>query len=273
MKELSLKEIQEQSYIVLRKIDEICKKEDITYFLAYGTLIGAVRHNDYIPWDDDVDIWMPREDYKRFINYCINHKEKIKGFELHHYRTNKKYIYPIARFSNKKFKIVYENTKEYGLGVFVDIYPLDGIDVEDKRYLKSMQRLFKLAQTCGVDHFIATNSVLRNILKYPYYLISRLIYLPKLLEYIDKKAQKYSFNESEKVLCTTWFWGKIEICSREVFENSIMHKFGKYSFPIPKDYHQILTIKYGDYMKLPPESERCGHHFYKVYRKSENSDI
>ena len=125
-KELSLKEIQQGSYEILKVIKRIFDENNWRYYLVYGTLIGAVRHNGFIPWDDDIDIWIPRPDYEKFIDYCIEHKEELYPLELIHYKTNDKYIYPIARMSDSRYIINYDNAKEYGLGLFVALYPVAG---------------------------------------------------------------------------------------------------------------------------------------------------
>lgn len=265
MTELSLKEIQNESYKVLEMIDDICKKERIQYFLTYGTLLGAVRHNDIIPWDDDIDILMPRPDYERFIEYCIRNKDELIPFTIKHYRCCKQYIYPIARFTNTSFIVEYQDTKDYGLGTFVDIYPIDGIDPNDIKYIKKMKRLFRLIQTTGVNHFMSTGSFITNTIKMPFYLFTRLLNINKLIKYSDQAAQKYPYGSTQYAVCTCW---EIQdICYTADFKYPIEHKFRDRNFPIPCGYEHLLEIKYGDYMRLPPEEKRYGHHNYKVYKK------
>ena len=135
--ELTIKEIQAGSLEVLKKFIDICDGQDLQYFIAYGSLIGVVRHKGFIPWDDDLDVWMPRRDYELFINYCINNSNSIKPFQLMHYRTNPNYVYAIARLSDSRYETDYNNIKEYGLGLFIDIYPLEGWE-NDPRYIKNI---------------------------------------------------------------------------------------------------------------------------------------
>ena len=97
MRELSMTEIQTGSLEILKKIDAICNECNFRYFLAYGTLIGAVRHNGFIPWDDDIDIWMPRSDYDSFIQYCEKNKDNIRPFVLMSQYNNKNYPFGISR--------------------------------------------------------------------------------------------------------------------------------------------------------------------------------
>ena len=113
MKKLSLREIQLESYNILLQVKRICEHNNFKYFLTYGTLLGAIRHNGFIPWDDDLDIMMPRSDYERFIQFCIDHHDDLLPYELKHYKTCDQYIYPIARLSNSNFYAQYENAKDY----------------------------------------------------------------------------------------------------------------------------------------------------------------
>ena len=148
-KELTLQEIQQETFKVLCKIKEIFDANGWKYYLAYGTLIGAIRHNGFIPWDDDIDIFVPRSDYEKFIDYCIKNKDAIYPFELIHYRTNKNYIFTIGRFSDSRYKIDYNTKKAYGLGLFVDLYPLDFYDLNDKKTISKINRINKKIQILG----------------------------------------------------------------------------------------------------------------------------
>ena len=108
-KELSLSEIQAGSLRILKTIDKVCNILNLRYFLAYGTLIGAIRHKNFIPWDDDIDIMMPRDDYKLLIDYFIKHKDELTPLELFSYYNNPKYPYMISRISDNRFYLDVEN--------------------------------------------------------------------------------------------------------------------------------------------------------------------
>lgn len=270
--ELSLEEIQQESFKVLLKIKEIFDENGWEYYLAYGTLIGAVRHKGFIPWDDDIDIWVPRSDYEKFINYCIENKESLYPFELHHYKTNKKYIYTIARFSDSRYKIDYTNTKDYGLGLFVDIYPLDGLNKKDKGLIRKIRFLQMLIWMCGSKKMIKGNNKIINILKVPIYCIVKILHIDrfinKLLIKDDKLSQKYSFENSEYVDCICWCKDLQGIKKDELQKNKdMLLEFNGEKFKVPYEYDKVLKKYFGDYMKLPPEEERIAHHFYSAYKK------
>ena len=111
--ELSLQEIQKGSLEILRIVAKICDKQGLIYYLAYGTLIGAIRHKGFIPWDDDIDIWMPRNDYKKFIEYFIKHKDELKPYELFSVYNNVDYPYEISRISDNRYVLDVDNEAPY----------------------------------------------------------------------------------------------------------------------------------------------------------------
>lgn len=268
-KELTLKEIQQESFNILKKIKEIFDKNGWKYYLTYGTLIGTIRHEGFIPWDDDIDIWVPRNDYEKFIQYCKENKETLKPFELFHYSTNEKFIYPIARFSDSRYFIDYKDTIDYGLGLFVDIYPIDDFNIDYKKHYSRYRREMKYIKILGRGKFVPSKSKLKTILKYPHYLMIKNRNLNKLLKKFDESFKKYSSEKSEYFLCgweeTYKKYSKESLHGKDNLE--CMKKFNGELFRVPYKYDELLRIMYGDYMKLPPENERIGHHFYKVYKK------
>lgn len=269
-RELTLNEIQDKTFLVLKKIKEICEEENIKYWLSYGTLIGAIRHEGFIPWDDDIDIQMPREDYEKFISYCMKNKEKLKPFELFHYKTSTKYIYPIARFSDSRYINIYNNDKDYGLGLFVDIYPMDDCNAKSKKLIISTKFYRSIIGICGCKKLfssVSLTSKIKRILFYPFY---KLINLNKLLEKYDSLFKNNCFG-SGNYDCFIWTNAHPQFTKAE-FEEITSAKFCGDYFNIPKKYDYILSCLYNDYMTLPPEEERIGHHFYKVYKKDTIND-
>lgn len=265
MKELTLGEIQQGSFQILKKIKAICDQNNLSYFLDYGTLIGAVRHQGFIPWDDDIDIAMPRKDYEKLINLYLNNKAIFAPYELMHFKTNKKYIYPIARLSDPAYSIKYSNAKDYGLGLFVDIYPLDGVNLKDKKQIKKLNHLCSLIYVAGNKHMSKARNILRNIPKLICFVWSRFLDINKLLKKNDKLAQKYDYDKCDDIGCIAiepWINFK-----KSLFSETILMKFEDSKFNVPKAYDQRLKEYYGDYMKLPPENERIGHHNYSCTKK------
>lgn len=123
MKKITIEEAKKIELDILSYIDDFCKKNNIEYFINYGTLIGAVRHKGFIPWDDDIDISMTRENYDKFIEYYKNDKSKYKLLAL---ETNKHYFNNFAKIVDSTTRI--DNTriyKSYPSGIFIDIFPMD----------------------------------------------------------------------------------------------------------------------------------------------------
>lgn len=270
MRELTLQEIQQGSYQVLLKFKEICDELQLNYFLAYGTLIGAIRHKGFIPWDDDIDVWMPRSDYEKFIQYCIDHEEDTKPSVLKHYKTCKEYIYPIARLVDTRYKIDYADAKEYGLGLFIDIYPLDGVKVGSKKQTKMRKRYMSKILMLGANHYIKSKSGFKNFLKSIYYAIYKKTDLNHIIAKADKALQQYSYEKYDSVACTVW--ETKECFDKSDFASAIDVEFNGDLFKAPCGYDRLLTKGYGDYMQLPPESERIAHHFYKAYSLDDTNE-
>lgn len=263
--ELNLKEIQEVNFEILKKFKEIFDENGWKYYLAYGTLLGAIRHEGYIPWDDDVDVWVPRPDYEKFIKYAQENTDKLKPFELIHYSTNENYVYPIARFSNSNYIVEYNTVKDYGLGVFIDVYPLDGINPNDKKYLKKIKRINRRISLLGNKKYIKSKSLIKNILKYPYYLMIKNMNLQKQIEKNDMLSQKYKIEE-EWFGCISWEPNFLYKRKWLEEEKESYKNFNGEKFRVPTNYDEILKIDYGDYMKLPPRAQQKPHHNYKVYK-------
>lgn len=270
-KELTLREIQLGELEVLKKVKQICEEIGLNYFLFCGTLLGAVRHKGIIPWDDDIDVAMIRDDYEKFISYCTKHEEDILPFKLYHYSTKKDYIYPIARLVDTRYWIDYQDYRDYDLGLFVDLYPLDGcgnsIEERNNIFKKVRGNLLPLitlgARTNVLYNHGIINYISKNILRF----IARIIGQNRLIREIDERAIKYCQQESNYVMCVIWDTFPNEYFYADSFKDLIEIPFEDCTFKVPAKYDEVLRMQYGDYMQLPPEEERVGHHCYRAYLK------
>ena len=148
--------MQEGALNILKKLDGICREQGLRYFLFYGTLIGAIRHKGFIPWDDDLDVAMPRPDFDKLVAYCRQHRQELQPMQLMTVDDNPQYVYPIARFSDTRYRVKYQGIRDYGLGLFVDIYPLDGCgntEEEAKAWVQQPMRDVKFINCCAADRF------------------------------------------------------------------------------------------------------------------------
>lgn len=273
MKELTTREMQEVSLEILHTIASICEKQHFRYALIYGTLIGAVRHKGYIPWDDDVDIMMPRPDYDRLLEYLKENIADYPHLKVFNREECPEYPYMITRISDQRYRIEMENEKPFGLGVFIDIYPYDGLgDNKEEAVAFGMKgdRLSSFCYQATREHFAieTTTSTFRKLIKYPVYLFSKMIGKDYFQNQLAKLARVKDYDNSEYVGCVIWLsWGEKDIFPREWFDETILVPFEKYEFRIPKEFDKVLRHEYGDYMILPPEKDRVGHHYFKAYKK------
>ena len=267
--EVSIEEIHQVQLELLKKIAKICDEQSLTYFLCWGTLIGAIRHNGFIPWDDDVDIVMLRPDYEKLIAYFKDHEESLSPIRLLHYSTSREYIYPIARVCDTRYRLVCDYEPDYGLGIFVDIYPLDGwgnTKEDASKYFKMFHSYRRDHNYAMKDHFPSFKGAKwRAIYKWPLYRRARLLGTNRISRNWDKRAMQLSPEEAKYVGNLNW-----AIEERERIKKTdlrpIKHRFEDAEFTIPYGYDRILRNYYGDYMRFPPEEEQIGHHLYTVFR-------
>lgn len=271
-KELTLKETQMASLEILKKIKEICDLLDLTYVLAWGTLIGAVRHHGFIPWDDDIDIMMPRPDHDKLVEYMIAHKEEVAPFEVFTQDTNPQYPYLLTRISDSRYIVHTDNEKDCGLGVFVDIYVEDGAGNSKKEALHILNKTHGMVSLLFLSTrrryvFGLTKGWMKRIVKIPAFIYAHLMgkkfFVKRIMKYVDVS----NYDDCSWVANIVWATiPEKEVYPKEIF-NTIDGSFEGIIFKIPKDYDLILRQAYGDYMQLPPEKERIAHHFYKTYKK------
>ena len=263
MKELSTEELKKIQLDIMSEIDEYCKKNKLTYYLAAGTLIGAVRHKGYIPWDDDIDIFMKRNDYDKFIKNFFSGK----GFKIVSPENDKKYYLPFAKVIDTNTILKEEVNTKFDLGVYVDVFPLDSINEKDfcKFYIK--QKL--LINMLNLKNLALKK---RNIFKNLIVFTGKIILLPFpkkiLIAKINKNAKKYRNNQCDCLAnLMLLMYGKGDLWKEDYFNDVVYLDFEKNKYLCPKEYDKILTKTYGDYMKFPPKEKQVTHHSFKAYFK------
>jgi len=274
-KPLTIQETQAISLEILKQITDFIEALHLRYALIYGTLIGAVRHHDYIPWDDDVDIMMPRPDYDKLLVYLKQHISEYPHLRVFNRSECPDYPYMITRISDNRYVLDMANEKPFGMGIFIDIYPYDGLGTtkeEAVKYGLKGDRISSLCYQATREHFAieTTTSIVRKLFKYPVYLFSKLVGKDYFQNKLEKLARLKDYDTSNFIGCVIWLsWGEKDIFPREWFDETIMMPFGKYEFRVPKEYDKVLRHEYGDYMQLPPEKDRIGHHYFKVYKRED----
>ena len=275
---LLFREAQLGAYGVLQFIDRLCSEQGLTYFLMYGSLIGAIRDKGIIPWDDDIDVMMPRPDYDSLVRYCAEHEKEITPFKLFENSLVSQYPHPIARMSDMRYKIEFDNEKDYGIGLFVDIYPLDGVGSDMVAAQKLVHKSKRIASLCfltsrkgyGVDN---TVSRLKMAIKLPAYLWANLLGNRHYIRKQNRLCRKNAYEASEYVACVAQPWtercGQNKNIYKKEWFSTIRVPFENSEFPVPAEYDRILKMGYGDYMTPSPEDQRGTHHTYDTYRLDE----
>lgn len=262
MRKLSLKEIQHKELALLKKIDEFCAIHAITYFLGYGTLIGAVRHQGFIPWDDDVDIIMPRPDYDKFVSLKNEFRARFSFTDV---KTlgDKDYYYPFAKVVD--IRTMARETrirKKFRTCIWVDVFPLDGVFDSKLRnkWLFFKQRIYSRILAAGkVKPFKMKGSIFMKVfgtLCIPIGILLNLFIDFSLL--LDKLAHTNLYADSSCVADIVSETMRT-IVSKESLFPIIKVNFEDGLFNIQSNYHDYLTQLYGDYMTLPSETERQTH--------------
>ena len=275
-KELTLREIQLESLKILKKVDEICKNEGLRYWLAYGTLIGAVRHKGFIPWDDDVDIWMPREDYEKLLSFFEWHEEELKPLVVTRNTHARLIPYLITRISNIKFQMVGEMADDVPeLGTFIDVYPLDGLGNDRAAAIKNKYQCRKLMTgygRCGAFHVnIKSASLFKRIVKAIVYPVLNVVIDPRVFL---KKQQRFLKDYEASAYVDVPTWGAQEcndilpyVFEKSFFEKTITMGFEDANLNIPSGYDEILRLIYGDYMMMPRKDKQYPHHKYRIFKR------
>ena len=270
MKKLGLEEIKQCGFEVLCAVHRVCRENGIRYSLTGGTLLGAVRHQGFIPWDDDIDIMMPRPDYDRFISIV---KNGDYGFVLHSAEIDgSEYWYPFAKACHGKTVLKERGIQEtqVSLGVYVDIFPVDGAGHSEKgAKLRTMvfQFLHGLKITsCWTGY---RRSKLRKWYyepaRYGCYLLSRILGRTMIDRMVDQFLRAKSFESSAFAGRLVGDFGSREILPKELFESFCSVPFEGKQFDAVADSHRFLQALYGDYMTLPPKEKQVTHHEFEAY--------
>ena len=271
---MTTKEVQGVLYDILVDIHEFCVANGIKYSLAGGTLLGAIRHNGFIPWDNDMDIQFSRPEYERFIH---TYKSQ-RGFRLFSSEINREEFVGIA------FTRVCEMTKTYAdngiqpwinreTGVYVDIMPIDGAPND---YVTAKKKINKMYRNWRILNLYRSKLVAKTIRKFTLgqmfvYKIKRFLshLIPKsyMQKYIDQ-CMEYSYNSNSYLANFSTMKNKLkEWQPKDSMANYVLHTFENGRFYIMEGYETSLVSLYGDYMKLPPLDKQKGDESVCFYWK------
>ena len=256
------KQIWECLLELLSVVDKICEENDIPYFAIGGTMLGAVRHKGFIPWDDDLDIAMLREDYNRFLR--IGEREIGGKFFLQTTLTDQEYYKEHARVRNSETTGICEHLELHNCnnGIYLDILPLENYQDSLPGHIHS-----KISRTIGrvlsvkVHHNTRSRNSMRSHI---IYLISLFLNLRLTHRWREWFETSYSRKPAKYVTLGNVYYSMYKpenlIFERKDFERVERMLFENTTIPVPVGYDRILRINYGDYMQFPPIEKRGLHH-------------
>lgn len=255
MNYLSHDEVQDELLEILKAFDRYARANDLRYSLDAGTLIGAVRHGGFIPWDDDIDVIMPRPDFERMIKRAHATPE---GYQLSYVETNGS-TFPFAKFENSHIGACEATYREKGRLLWVDIFPADGMSEDESLNIEAYRTIRELVERRRFQCYPSLNPLL-NIIKKPMRIAMELkTPATSVARKMVSVAMRYPFEGS------TWCRNLVYANNPDArlptsdFENLISLEFCGHQFPAIPHWHEYLTSQYGDYMQLPPEEQRASH--------------
>lgn len=269
--ESELQKLQKIDIEILSDVVKILNKYGLKYYMIGGTLLGAIRHHGFIPWDDDMDIAMPRDDYEKFLGDCAT--ELPKNLKIKNFRTDKNFKYSITRVVNTDFKVQElreQDKKKATTNISIDIFPIDGVpdNVIAKNYyyfrVLTYRALISLIQKDNIDSVRK-----RNLPEKVMILIGTRI--PLGWFFSANKLQYKIDNLLKKQSTKSVFAGTImgayrtkEIVPRRYFGEGKLYEFNGHYFRGPSDYDSYLRHMYGDYMQLPSKQQRESKRHFQI---------
>ena len=254
-----IKTLQARLVPMLECIDKVCREHHLRYYLWAGTMLGAVRHKGFIPWDDDMDICMPRPDYDLLLAHC--HEWMPAPFEVVGPHNRSDYPYPFAKVEDSSTTVLERPDFNFPEGIYVDIFPIDGIPSDKAvatKHLKKYKFWRHLLFFRGRDPFKHG----KGPRSWWPLLIHKMYSLQQLQDKVQRLMTQYKFDDCEQVI-------DYDSVFRGIVAKTILGEPKEYEFEGKKflgvsDAHQYLTEMYGDYMTPPPKEKQIQHNFYYI---------
>lgn len=270
-----LQELKAIELSILKRLDGWCRQNGVEYYLAYGTLIGAIRHKGFIPWDDDIDVWMLRPDYDRFVAEFPEAQDGL-GLFLNSVQTTERYNRVFSKVCDAKTKLVETcSNNEFAEGAFVDVFPVDALPkgrVAASVRLTSLQlrkaRLLAISSK-EPDHVSARSA--KELIKSVARKLLGKSDPVKAVEAFEHTARKSAI-DLEASVCIPSPSGRLgrnlEVPG-EFFSAAVDVRFEDMQAKAPAGYDALLRAIYGGYMELPPVEQRVGHHEFDLWAEDD----
>ncbi|HOS16944.1 MAG TPA: LicD family protein [Bacteroidales bacterium] len=249
---------------LLYEFDALSKKYNIRYYLYAGSALGAIRHQGIIPWDDDIDVVVPRPDYERLIELSKD-KTLFNDVEIVSIYTDANYNYPFAKLYDKNTTLIESAKTMYVGGVFIDIFPLDGVPCDESEKIKHLHRYTKarcilLGLTEGRPAIKECTSFHKTLYRLKCDLYKLLFNKKKQILKCESIAKTYFYDASTLVCPFHSIYGYKDITKKDYFQQGRICDFDGLKVVCPLEAEKFLTGLYGDYMTPPPPNERYPHH-------------
>ena len=266
MKELTLPEIKEIELNILKEFHAFCEENGIRYFISHGTLLGTIRYKGFIPWDDDIDVLVPREDYDRLIRIYKDSEQ----YRLFSFEKDERFLFPYAKLCDMTTRKI-ETGDDDGLklGLDMDIFPLDAWDNDKKRAFREVKRQRRAMFHLNLSKLNKPDSIhpLKRLIKGILMIFSKMVGSKYYVRRLIKEARRHSYEGSAYLGGKAWnVYGKRDVLPAEVFDHPIKVEFEGCTFWAPVGYDTFLTSLYGDYLPEPPPEKRKTHHVFKAYK-------
>lgn len=258
-----------------------CNKNEILFFVSGGTALGAIRHKGMIPWDDDIDVYMKRDQYERFLS--LRQTLKNSGYEIKDVDTDN-YNHAFAKFCDANTTIWEKSTYEFIIGVWIDVFPMDYIDgtfEEIDRKLVPVQKAWSkylcTTRTFNYQYFIDLfhDYKWKSIPRIAYHVFAKCFYTQNETRVALKDTIKRTCQKEGKFIIFYFhtYPTKNEVFKSEWFDEAIKVEFEGLKVPIARGYNEYLTTMFGNYMQLPPVEKRKSHHNYYYVNLEKRLDI
>ncbi len=268
---ISLDELKRIDLEVFQVFHDFCVAHNLRYYLAGGSLIGAIRHKGFIPWDDDIDILMPRPDCLKLIelsnNGMLDSYRKLDCVEIDTDCSSN-----IIRIYDNRTKVVFENYRiQLKVGCWIDIFPMDGLPknaFKRKLHFNIVRGFLVMYYACITKFGIERRSKLKTVLQYgmlPVLPLIRAVGHKRLLRWLNKLVRRYDFEDCEYVAVVMGSGKEHEMLKRKDMEPATTVEFEGQQFYTMANYETYLRNMYGDYMTPPPEDKRVSRHEIKAY--------
>jgi lipopolysaccharide cholinephosphotransferase len=243
----------------LEAIDQVCREHGLRYYLWAGTMLGAVRHKGFIPWDDDMDICMPRPDYEQLISHW---REWLpQPYEVIATETDPTYPYPFAKIEDASTTVLERPDFKFLEGVYIDVFPIDGVPSDEhkrKKHFKHYKFWRHLLFLRGRDPFKHGHG--------PRSWLPWLLHKTFSLAWLQRKVRSYMarYDYEQSAYVCDYDDGLRGCIEKRVLGAPQLYPFEDKQFMGVEHYDEYLSNKYGDYMQLPPVEKQIQHHFFRL---------